>query len=132
MFEGGWTTSWPTAWRCGKEAGKTTILFPWEDLKFYVKKGEDIVNIIVMEHFNLILFHKSGPANKQPTCQSINQSINQSIGNTLYMVISSRVVIFKAEWQNEMKAKHDKACIIKISDVYMLIYFIDQTADPWL
>jgi hypothetical protein len=28
------------------------------------------VNTMVMEHFNNILFHKSGPANKQHTYQS--------------------------------------------------------------
>ena len=33
---------------------------------------------IVMEHFNSILFRKSGPANKQSN-NTINQSINQSI-----------------------------------------------------
>ena len=30
------------------------------------------VNTFVMGHFNSILFHKSGPANKQHTYQSIN------------------------------------------------------------
>ena len=32
-------------------------------------------NIIVLEQFNNILFHKSAPANKQHANQSINQSI---------------------------------------------------------
>jgi hypothetical protein len=31
------------------------------------------VKTIIMEHYNGILFHKSGPANKQHTNQSINQ-----------------------------------------------------------
>ena len=39
-------------------------------------KGK-IILTIVMVHFNSILFHKSGPANKQHTYLSINQSINQ-------------------------------------------------------
>jgi hypothetical protein len=34
------------------------------------------VKILVMEHFNGILFHKSGPANKQHTNQSIRYIIN--------------------------------------------------------
>ena len=34
---------------------------------------------IVMKHFNGILFHKSGPANKQHIDQSINQSIRRMV-----------------------------------------------------
>ena len=43
------------------------IIFP-EDLKFYTKK-EGKVNTIVVQLFNSILFHKSGPGNKQYTYQ---------------------------------------------------------------
>jgi hypothetical protein len=69
VLEGGWK-SLPMTWRCGKETG---ILqhnyFPWKDLQFYIKKGH--VNIIMMEKVNILIFHKSGPANKQNANQSI-------------------------------------------------------------
>jgi hypothetical protein len=35
-----------------------------------VRRGQK--KTIMMEHFNIILFHKSGPANKQHIYQSIN------------------------------------------------------------
>ena len=35
------------------------------------------MNTIMMEHFNSILFHKSGPANKPHTYQSLNQPCYQ-------------------------------------------------------
>ena len=37
-----------------------------------------------MESFNVILYHKSGPANKQYTYQSINQSITSSLLLVVY------------------------------------------------
>jgi hypothetical protein len=40
-------------------------------------KGKLILAIVV-EHFNSSLFHKSGPANKQHTCQSINTPAKRS------------------------------------------------------
>ena len=67
ILEGGWTTSWPTAWRYAKEL--EILPFPLKDLKLYMKKEEDKWKTLVMEHFNGILFHKSGPANKQHTNQ---------------------------------------------------------------
>ena len=36
-----------------------------------------------MEHFNSILFHESGPANKQHTCQPTNITINTIIVNKI-------------------------------------------------
>jgi hypothetical protein len=39
-------------------------IFP-EGLEILHKKRERQVNIIVMEDFKSVLFHKSGPANKQ-------------------------------------------------------------------
>ena len=67
VLEGGWATSWPTPWRCGKELGILHYYyFSWKCLK--ERRGQ--VKTIVMEHFNGILFYKSGPANKQHTNQS--------------------------------------------------------------
>ena len=40
------------------------------------------VNTIVMEHFNGILFHKSGPANKQHSIQPTNQPIYEELFST--------------------------------------------------
>jgi hypothetical protein len=51
-----------------KGNGKTTILL-------FSLKGIDIFHqayTIVAQHFNSILFHKSGPPNKQHAYQSIN------------------------------------------------------------
>ena len=47
-----------------------------EKLEIVHQKRKGQVKAIVMEHFKGILFHKSGPANKPHTNQSINQSIN--------------------------------------------------------
>jgi len=55
----------------------TTLLFSLKGLEILHHKRRGQVKTIVMEHFNGILFHKSEPANKQHTNQSINQSINQ-------------------------------------------------------
>ena len=42
ILEGGLTTIWPTAWRCVKKTGILPhYYFPWNDLKFYIKKEED-------------------------------------------------------------------------------------------
>jgi hypothetical protein len=53
-----------------------TLLFSVEALQILRQKRREQVKTIVLEHFNSILFHKSGPANKQHTNQSINQYIN--------------------------------------------------------
>ena len=58
-----------------KENGNAATLFSLKGLEILHKKGR--VNIIVMEHFNSILFYKSGPANKQYSYQSINQQENK-------------------------------------------------------
>ena len=45
------------------------IIFP--EMLHQERSGQ--VNTTVMEHFNSILFLKSGPSNKQHTCQSITR-----------------------------------------------------------
>ena len=51
------------------------------------RKGQ--VRTIAMEHFNNILFHKSRPANKKHTNQSINQSIH---GNNKNIIVTTKTV----------------------------------------
>ena len=51
---------------------------------------------IVMEHFNGILFHKSGPANKQHTNQPTNQSLNQE-PDLLYFAVN--IINFHISWR---------------------------------
>ena len=41
----------------------------------------------LMEHFNSILFHKSGPANKEHTYQSVNQFVHIDFGLHNILVI---------------------------------------------
>jgi hypothetical protein len=48
----------------------TTLLLSLKGLEILHKKRRGQVKTIVMEHFNGILFHKSGLANKQHTNQS--------------------------------------------------------------
>ena len=47
----------------------TTLQFSLKGLEVLYRERRQ-VNTIVMEHFSSILFHKSGPANKQHTYQS--------------------------------------------------------------
>ena len=47
----------------------TTLLFSLKRLETVDQERRGQVKTIVMEHFNDILFHKSGPANKQHTNQ---------------------------------------------------------------
>ena len=47
----------------------TTLLFSPKGLEMLYQERRK-VKTIVMEHFNVILFHKSGPANKHYTNQS--------------------------------------------------------------
>jgi len=64
----------PNGIKMRKENGKTTILlFSLKGLEILHQKRRGQVNTIVTEHFNSIFFHKSGPANKQHTYQSINK-----------------------------------------------------------
>ena len=54
----------------GKKREYYHIIFPektWNCRLHHERRGQ--VKTIVMEHFNGILFHKSGPANKQDTNQ---------------------------------------------------------------
>ena len=48
-----------------------TLLFSLKghEILYHERRGQE--KTMVMEHFNKILFHKSGPANKQHTNQSI-------------------------------------------------------------
>ena len=50
----------------------TALLFSLKGLEIVHEQRRGQVKTIVMEHLNGILFHKSGPANKQHTNQSIN------------------------------------------------------------
>ena len=54
----------------------TTLLFSLKRLEILHKERRGQVKTIVMEHFNSILFYKSGPANKQHTNQSIYSDFN--------------------------------------------------------
>jgi hypothetical protein len=57
-----------------KGIGNTTrLLFSLKELEILHQERREQVKTIVMEHFNGILFHKSGPANKQHTKRSISQ-----------------------------------------------------------
>ena len=53
----------------------TTLLFSLKGLEILNQERRGQVNTIVMEHFNSILFHKSAPANKQHTSQSIRNPV---------------------------------------------------------
>ena len=48
-----------------------------ERLEFVHQERRGQVKAIIMEHFNSILFHKSGPANKQHTNQPTNQPMGR-------------------------------------------------------
>ena len=54
-----------------KGNGNTTLLFSLKGLEILHHERIGQVKIIVMEHFNGILFNKLGPANKQNTNHSI-------------------------------------------------------------
>jgi hypothetical protein len=49
----------------------TTLLFSLKGLQILHQERRGQVKTIVMKHFNSMLFHKSGPANKQHANQSI-------------------------------------------------------------
>jgi hypothetical protein len=59
----------------GNGSTTTLLLFSLKGLEILHQERRGQAKTIVMEHFNIILFHKSGPANKQDTNNSINQSI---------------------------------------------------------
>ena len=72
ILEGGLTTSWLMAWRYGKGMGTLPhYFFPESPWIFFYQERRRRVKTIVMEHFNGILFHKSGPANKHHIYQLI-------------------------------------------------------------
>jgi hypothetical protein len=73
-LEGGWITSWQAPFKSRKETGILPhYYFPWRTWNVTPRKKRQ-ANTILVEHFNSIPFHKSEPANKQHTHQSINQS----------------------------------------------------------
>jgi hypothetical protein len=49
----------------------TTLLFSLKILEIAHQQRRGQVKTIVMEHFNVILFHKSGPVNKQHTTNQL-------------------------------------------------------------
>jgi hypothetical protein len=57
-----------------------TLLFSLKGLEILHKERRGQVKTIVMEHFNDILFHKSGPVNKHHTNQSINYLVEHRTG----------------------------------------------------
>ena len=59
-------------WDVERKREYSTFLFSLKGLEILFQGRRGQVNAIVMEHFNSILFHKSGPANKQYTYQSIS------------------------------------------------------------
>ena len=69
----------------GKATRKNTtpLLFSLKRFEILHQERRSQVKIIVIEHFNIILFRKSGPANKQRTYQSINQTNKQSINELI-------------------------------------------------
>jgi hypothetical protein len=57
-------------WKDNENA--TPLLFSLKGFESLHQLRRGQVKTMVMEHFNSTLFHKSGPANKQNTYQSIN------------------------------------------------------------
>jgi hypothetical protein len=51
------------------------LLFCLKGLEILHQERRGEMNAIVMEHFNIILFHKSRLANKQHTYQSMNKYV---------------------------------------------------------
>jgi hypothetical protein len=85
ILEGGYTTSWPTAWRCWKENVNTTTLFYLKVLEILYQERRGQVNTLVMEQFNSILFHNSGSVNKQHTYQSNKRIVHMHMCTWIYV-----------------------------------------------
>ena len=64
----------------------TTLLFFLKGHEILHQERRGQVKTIAMEHFDM-LFHKSGPANKQHTNQSINQSIKYEGQQVVVVVV---------------------------------------------
>ena len=73
----------------------TTLLFSLKKLEIVHLETRGHVKTIVMEHFNGILFHKSGPANKQHTNQSINQIKEKGCDCTMRFHLFAKIAIRK-------------------------------------
>ena len=61
----------PVMWK--GNGNTTTLLFSLKRLAIVHQERRGQVKTIVMKHFNGILFHKSGPANKQHTNHPTSQ-----------------------------------------------------------
>ena len=62
-----------------RNGNTTTLLFSLKLLEILHQERRGQVNTIMMEHFNISLFYKSGPTNKQHTYQLINHIVDQKI-----------------------------------------------------
>jgi hypothetical protein len=93
----------------------TTLLFSLKRLEIVHQEGRGQVKSIVMEHFNVILFHKSGSANKQHT----NQPTNQPLQISSYLN-SSRY------WIRTLAVNSSPTCIEPASHpIVLLFFFVD-------
>ena len=78
--EGGWTTSWPTAWRCGKETGILHIIFifpekAWNCTSRKKRTSENHINGTLERH----------PLPQVRTClQGAYQSTNKDIRRVIW------------------------------------------------
>ena len=63
-------TSGMKMWKGNENA--ITLLFSLKGLEILHQERRGQENPIVMEHFNIIPFYKSGPANKQHNYESVN------------------------------------------------------------
>ena len=57
------------------DGNTATLLFSLKRLEIVHQERREQVKIIVMEHFNGILFHKSGTANKQHTNKPTHNTV---------------------------------------------------------
>ena len=87
----------------------TTLLFSLKRLEILHQERRVQVKTIVMEHFNGILFHKSGPANKQHINQLINQEYHQAVNCVQWP--RSRILIWRLR----------ETTLVKLS--YLLVMF---------
>ena len=56
----------------------TTLIFSLKGLEILHQERRGQVKTMAKEHFKSIIFHRSGPANKQHTYQSINGKRNHT------------------------------------------------------
>jgi hypothetical protein len=71
-----------------KGNGNTTpLLFSLKRLEIVNQERSGEVKIIVMEHFNGILFQKSGPINKQHTNQPTTKGLQERKHNFSFLIL---------------------------------------------